>query len=162
MTTAVVATPAAGAATGSSLTVRPARGPVGTSVTVSGIGCAGSSETVALEFRGVPEAGTRGSVSLLDIKPDGQGRFTVAFVVPPTMGQVQSEAGGPTAPGRYQFASPVSGCMATFTVTAGTARPLPATGRGSAWLALLAIGLLVLGAAGRTAGGGRRELDTGR
>ncbi|MCU1499163.1 MAG: hypothetical protein JWM47_3116 [Acidimicrobiales bacterium] len=148
-----------GAATPASLSVRPTRGPVGTSVTISGVSCASAAGSVALEFQGVPDAGTRGSVSLLDVQPAANGRFSVTFVIPPTMGQVQADLGGPTEPGRYQFTSQVPGCTAAFTVTAGVAGAaavaarLPATGRPTASLALLGLGLLVLGIAARTAAG---------
>ena len=74
------------------------------------------------------------------------------------MGQMQSDAAGPTKPGRYQFTSRVPGCTAAFTVTPGVAGAaavsarLPATGRTSTSLALLGLGFVLLGIGGHTAG----------
>lgn len=116
--------PAVTCATGTGgLQVCPARGPVGTVVTLSdrNWGCTGgrSGFNVILVFEGHPEsgAGTEGGLSLPEIKPDANGAFQTTFAIPATLDPFHGQGGGPTRPGTYAFVGRPPDCMVSFVVT---------------------------------------------
>ena len=95
----------------------PARGPVGTVVTLSdqNWGCTSGRPGFAaiLVFEGHPEfgAGTEGAVSLPEVQPNDSGAFRTTFVIPPTLGTFHGQGGGQTQPGIYAFVGRPPDCM---------------------------------------------------
>ncbi len=105
------------------LQVCPDRGPVGTTVTLSGRdwGCTSGRAgfSVMLVFEGHPESGggTEGGLSLPQIQPDSSGAFTASFVIPAALEPFRGQGGGPTLPGTYAFVGRPPDCMVQFVVT---------------------------------------------
>lgn len=117
-------TPSAACALGSGgLQACPARGPVGTVVTLSdqNWGCTAGRRGFAaiLVFEGHPEsgAGTEGAVSLPEVQPNDDGTFRITFVVPPTLEPFHGQGGGQTRPGTYAFVGRPPDCTVLFVVT---------------------------------------------
>jgi hypothetical protein len=118
------ATPAAAQSVGV-MTVTPAAGRVGTSVTVQGRGCANPAAptSVFLFFGndGEPDlTGTIGAADLGNIAVDRAGQFTSTYVIPASFGSFQGRGGGPVRPGSYDFATEPPGCAVVFTVLPGS------------------------------------------
>jgi LPXTG-motif cell wall-anchored protein len=135
------------------LTVTPARGPVGTRVTVEGRGCGNLDQPVRLVFQN-GGTGTVGAVDLGEFPASEQDAFrATAVVIPANMDPLQGVGGGPTRPGTYQFTTRPPTCTSTFTVTStasnhpdtDTPGTLPLTGSHTPLLLAIGGGLLVVG-----------------
>ena len=114
------------------LTVTPARGPIGTTVTLRGNGCS------VLAFIG---GGVGGAIEGADPLPvvdlDADEDFEVTYKIPAALEPVMGQGGGRPQPGTYFFRSFPPRCYARFVVTG-----LAATGPARVPLA----GLALLGA----------------
>jgi hypothetical protein len=133
------------------LTVTPASGPVGTEVTVEGVGCGNLDQPVRLVFQN-GGTGTVGAVDLGEFPVSEQDAFrATAVIIPGTMSPLQGVGGGPTRPGTYQLTTRPPACTATFTVTGDAADTpetpgtLPFTGSHTPLLLGIGGGLLVVG-----------------
>ena len=97
----------------------PASGPVGSTVTIEGIGCSAFADggvTLVFDNEGATP-GTRGAVELPHVTQDAERRFRLTWTVPRTLHSLQGEGGGAVRPGSYNVAAKPPTCVATFTVT---------------------------------------------
>jgi hypothetical protein len=104
------------------LTVAPATGPAGTTLTVTGTGCTAPGEPVLLVLRG-GDGATPGTVGLGTARPDAKGRFRTTVTVPDRLNPVADSGGGPARPGAYAITTLPSRCTGRFELTAATGQP---------------------------------------
>ncbi|MGO9028255.1 MAG: hypothetical protein ACLQOZ_06470 [Acidimicrobiales bacterium] len=125
----VVATPSLAQATAApSLSISPASGPVGTTVTVRGNAGSGCSGTSFLQF----EQGTSGPVEFIVPPMAADGSWSASFVIPPFVGYLATRGypGADVTPGPWELQGPDCNGQgvpsATFEVT-GTSSAQPTT-----------------------------------
>lgn len=155
--------PSSGCATGSgshgSVTVCPAAGPVGTSVTLSGTGCRVNAHEVAGVFLGPKDFfGAGGGGERVSTQTLAGSRFVGRFVIPANYTANDPTYDGksvPSSPGQYLFGFyPAGQCSVQFTVTAST---LPFTGTAAPTTALTITGMGLAGAGATLSLLGRRR-----
>ncbi|HZD00631.1 MAG TPA: LPXTG cell wall anchor domain-containing protein [Actinomycetes bacterium] len=141
-----LAHPAANLPAGSTISVTPSRGPVGTRVVVRGRNCANpGAPTTRLVFQS-GGAGTIGAVDLGEIPNDRQGRFQTTVTIPARLDPLQGVGGGRTQSGSYTFTTRPPVCAASFTVTGAATEVLPFTGSRTPLLLVVGAGLTLAGA----------------
>lgn len=103
---------------GSTVTVCPARGPVGTTVTLTGVRCANPGQSYASFLFGRNTAGAGGSGAVSIYAPaDGETARTT-FVIPRVLNPYQGGPAGQLMPATYAFRSVPNYCTVAFELTA--------------------------------------------
>jgi hypothetical protein len=115
--------------------VCPSSGPVGSTVTLEGWGCAPPNSAADFVFvsDGPPYTGAFGGFAPYAPASDGDGHFVARFRIPSLIGDLHGQGGGLTTPGTYRLLTKPPACSADFTVTASPAQA-PVTGTGQ-WIA---------------------------
>lgn len=107
-------------AVGRAITVCPAAGPIGSTVTIQGTACGYPGAPAIIYFGRELATGdglSPGAVEVGRFSADAAGRFTATFRIPTELGTIQGGGGGPVRAGPYFFYSkPSAFCEAPFTV----------------------------------------------
>jgi hypothetical protein len=115
--------------------VCPSSGPVGSTVTLEGWGCAPPNSAADFVFvsDGPPYTGAFGGFAPYAPASDGDGHFVARFRIPSLIGDLHGQGGGLTTLGTYRLLTKPPACSVDFTVTASPAQA-PVTGTGQ-WIA---------------------------
>jgi hypothetical protein len=94
------------------LTIVPASGPVGTTVRITGQGCAVDDQPIVLAFNTLEVRHPAG-----EVLADANNRFETTFVIPDFVPTVENSDVGVVTPGQYGIQTVPPSCVGFFTVT---------------------------------------------